>query len=199
VILFSVRISNNKEQVAHQEVERRFMPVIKEGEYPSIISRLSTIASPVVLIKQGYFEVTNPAKSFRIRVIKKFLLQAKAFLTIKCGKGLVREEFEKEIDLELGEKLWEISHYKLEKMRHYVDGWEIDVFQGPLYGIILAEKEIGSIDESVELPPSLKSIFNEVREVTDSLTNHDLARLATDLKELGIPAISLVLKTKGSG
>lgn len=179
-----------------KEIERRFMPsveLIGEDAYNSVVMKLGIVATRAALIQQGYFKVSNPVKSFRVRVKDNFE-QVKAFLTVKGGKGLVRDELEKEIGLELGKALLEISHHRIEKMRYFIDGWEIDAFLGPLKGIILLEKEMSSTDEAVELTPFLKSLFGEIKEVTDTLTSSRLARLATELRGLNLPAMPFVLE-----
>ena len=131
-----------------KEIERRFMPVAKDRAQITQIT-IAMLSQELLEhehkgITQGYFEIPDPSKSFRVRL---FTDERTAFLTIKGGKGLVREEL---------------------------------------------EKEMSTPDEPVELPTLLKHLFGEVKEVTDSLTNLHLARLATDLRGLDVPAMPFI-------
>jgi CYTH domain-containing protein len=82
----------------------------------------------------------------------------KGFLTIK-GKsvGISRSEYEYEIPLEEAEKMIaEFCAKVLSKDRYEIQFgkhvWEVDVFHGKLAPLIVAEIELGSEDESFELP-----------------------------------------------
>jgi len=105
----------------------------------------------VTNIQQAYlFEDKN--KSLRIRIRSK-----EAFLTIKMGQGLARNEYEYAITLEDAEEMMAKANLRcLEKTRYVIlhknNLWEIDVFHGKHNGLILAEIELSSIDEEVELP-----------------------------------------------
>jgi CYTH domain-containing protein len=104
------------------------------------------------LIQQTYlFNEAN--KSLRIRVKNEF-----AFLTIKGNQvGITRDEFEYEIPKNEAIEMIEQFHLKvLLKRRYYkqVDDltWEIDVFEGKLTGLIMAEIEIPTEDFLFEVP-----------------------------------------------
>lgn len=104
------------------------------------------------LIQQTYlFNEVN--KSLRIRVKNEF-----AFLTIKGNQvGITRDEFEYEIPKNEAIEMIEQFHLKvLLKRRYYkqVDEltWEIDVFEGKLTGLIIAEIEIPTEDFLFEVP-----------------------------------------------
>jgi len=132
-------------------------------------------------IQQGYFEMADLEKSFRIRICN----GQTASFAIKTGKGFVRKEFEHSIGLKFGNDLLNICNHRLNKKRLIIDGWEIDIYRPPLKGIIIAEKELNSIDEKFAIP----SWLEEAVEVTDTLTNHHLARWATDLSGTNIVAM----------
>lgn len=156
-----------------KEIERRFL-------VRSLGTEMS-IPEQKLWIEQGYFELVDPTKSQRIRIVN----NTKAFLTSKSGKGLSRTELEVRTEdigggLNVVRKLYKLSDHKLEKERWVLDGWEIDFFMPPLQGIIMAEKELESENESLILPVWLK----ESIEVTCILTNHQLARLASDLRDV---------------
>ena len=75
-----------------------------------------------------------------------------------------------------------VCRHRLVKTRHGIDGWELDIFEGPLAGIVILERELRSADE---LPPSLPAWVLEAVDVTDILTNGRLAKLATRIRKRG--------------
>lgn len=105
-------------------------------------------------IVQGYLS-SIPERTVRIRIKGK-----KGFLTIK-GKsnesGLSRMEWEKEIDVNEAESLLQIcesgvidkTRYEIEFDNHII---EVDVFEGENKGLIIAEIELKSENESFEKP-----------------------------------------------
>jgi adenylate cyclase len=115
---------------------------------------ITRLASSSFSIKQGYI-FSSPAKSVRVRIAKD-----KGFLTIKAriGESVVsRYEFEKEIDITEAEKLLGFCDDNLvEKVRHIVisenQRFEIDVFTGRNAGLVIAELELESEDQTVHKP-----------------------------------------------
>ncbi|TWF41388.1 CYTH domain-containing protein [Chitinophaga polysaccharea] len=102
--------------------------------------------------RQGYL-LLDPHKTIRVR-----LTPTKGFLTIK-GKttGATRAEFEYEIPMdEASALLDQFAIAELSKIRYtltYKDKvWEIDEFLGDNAGLIVAEIELKSEDESFERP-----------------------------------------------
>lgn len=84
----------------------------------------------------------------------------RATLTVKTGTGARRNaEFEYAIPLADAEVLLarHCGDMLLTKMRHYVPHggftWEIDVYEGLLYGVVMAEVELPREDIEVPLPP----------------------------------------------
>jgi CYTH domain-containing protein len=103
-------------------------------------------------IKQGYLFATSE-KSCRIRI-----KGDRGFLTIKIGESaLVRSEYEYEIPINDAESLLQTCPRVLSKCRYElpVEGhtWEIDVFEGKLEGLVVAEIELTDVDERFLLPP----------------------------------------------
>ena len=103
-------------------------------------------------ITQAYF-VNEKSKSVRVRI-----MDEKAFLTIKSDMiGITRKEYEYEIPViealslikSFGLKSLKKKRYKLEFRSKT---WEIDVFEGALQGLILAEIELESEDEEFDVP-----------------------------------------------
>lgn len=105
-------------------------------------------------ITQGYLN-TDPERTTRVRTKGE-----KAFLTIKgksTADGLSRFEWEKEIPVEEALQLLELCEPGvLKKTRHFVkfeeQVWEVDEFFGENKGLLLAEIELNSEDENVNLP-----------------------------------------------
>jgi adenylate cyclase len=83
----------------------------------------------------------------------------KGFITIKGEtKGITRTEFEYEIPFQEAEELIEKFTDKCilkDRFEIIINDhvWEVDVFHGPLEGLILAELEVESEDEKFDLPP----------------------------------------------
>lgn len=159
-----------------QEIERRFLL----SGFPDFISN-----DYIAKIDQGYFELSSAADSldsFRVRIFN----NSTAVLTLKEGKGISREELEANLDLAIAKRLFNKCQHRLSKLRIRCQGWEIDVFGDVLHGVIFAEKELKREDEPINIPKWLEPYI--IREVTDSLTNLHLARLASDLKGLNLSA-----------
>ncbi|MDD3001375.1 MAG: CYTH domain-containing protein [Candidatus Riflebacteria bacterium] len=144
------------------EIERKFL--LKNNDWRSHI--LSSIE-----IKQGYISDV-PERTVRIRIA-----QNKAWLTIK-GKteGIKREEFEFEIDKADAEKMFNIfcGKNRIIKTRHIVNyqnqKWEIDEFEDKLKGLIIAEIELTSEDEVIEMPKWIgKEVSHDARYFNSNL------------------------------
>lgn len=102
--------------------------------------------------RQGYL-IAETDRSVRVR-----LTNTRAFITIK-GKtnGATRPEYEYEIPQKDAEEL--LNHFtiaELSKVRYNINYrgklWEVDVFLGRNQGLIVAEIELKSEDESFEKP-----------------------------------------------
>ena len=103
-------------------------------------------------IRQGYIS-DNDGKTVRVRT-----KGDKGFLTIK-GKtiGISRGEFEYEIPLEdANHLLANFCSKVLDKERYELivgeKKWEVDIFHGKLEGLMIAEIELESEEETFELP-----------------------------------------------
>lgn len=145
-----------------QETERRFVVTAID---PDIYR------APSERIMQGYFD-TPPHYSLRVRIMD----GRRAFLTRKDGWGLSRLEEERPVDLETARFLMDSCPDRIHKVRYRKDGWEVDAYAGQLAGLVVAEYESPDAAKA-KLPPWITA----AREVTDSLTNRHLARLASDL------------------
>ncbi len=125
-----------------QEIERKFLVTDDEewrGEHG-------------IKIVQGYL---NLDKERTVRVRKK---GDRSFITIKGrSSGASRKEFEYEIPEEDANELLKLCHQPLvKKIRREIkkDGktWEIDEFLEANSGLLIAEIELKSEDEEVNLP-----------------------------------------------
>lgn len=102
--------------------------------------------------RQGYL-VTEPNKTIRVRVT-----DTKGFLTIKgISVGATRAEYEYEIPVtEAKELLDKFAVSELSKTRYKITFnskvWEVDEFLGANEGLFVAEIELTSEAEKVELP-----------------------------------------------
>ena len=103
-------------------------------------------------IKQAYIQNEN-SRTVRVRTKGE-----KAFLTVKIGnESLNRDEFEYQIPVQDAISMMEIMNLKvLSKIRYEIkfenNLWEVDVFEGKLDGLIIAEIELESEDESFNKP-----------------------------------------------
>ena len=102
------------------------------------------------------------------------------FRTIKSGQGIERTEIEEETTESFFSAVWPLTRGARVQKRRYVvpEGdvtWEIDEFLDR-DGLWLAEVELTSVDQRVEIPSWLREVMD--REVTDdpAYTNHALAR-----------------------
>lgn len=139
------------------EIERKFLVVSDDFIKEALAKKR---------IVQAYLN-SNPERTVRIRI-----KEDKGFLTIK-GKGnatgTTRLEWEREIPLQDAEKLLTICESgTIDKIRHEVKVgnhvYEVDVFSGENEGLIVAEIELQSENESFEKPNWLgKEVTNDER------------------------------------
>ena len=126
------------------EIERKYLV------HKTVFKYIDTIMP--VHITQAYL-VNEKSKSVRVRIIND-----KAFLTIKSEmKNLTRSEYEYEIPVNEALSLIEDFDLKvLKKLRYKIEYqlkiWEIDVFEGKLEGLVIAEIELEKEDEKFEIP-----------------------------------------------
>lgn len=127
------------------EIERKFL--VNSNSY-------RTEASSVITITQGYLN-SDPERSVRIR-----LTNQTGFLTVK-GKsntsGLSRFEWEKELSKTEAEALLKLCENTIiSKTRYNVPVgahvFEVDEFLGDNSGLVVAEVELGSEEESFSKP-----------------------------------------------
>lgn len=129
-------------------------------------------------IVQGYITPGDPA--VRVRRAVGPGGAARWILTVKSGAGRVREEVEAEVGDDDGEALLRMAGGRtLRKVRHRLGRWEIDVFGGPLAGLVAAEVELEREDEPLPDPPPGLELGPEVTD-EPRWTNQSLAHLDAD-------------------
>jgi len=124
-------------------------------------------------IRQGYL-CNDERASLRVRIVD----GERAYLTIKSGRGVTRDEWEYSIPLEDGEELMEKCAGRLiEKTRHLVRRhdvtFEVDVFEGANEGLVLAEVELTREGQPFERPDWLgEDVTGDGRYTNASLSQH---------------------------
>ena len=150
----------------------------KEIKFKVKSKKFISLSHKVINIKQGYLSKDNNL-SIRIRISDK-----KSFLCIKgpsSESGISRFEFEKEISLIEGKKLLKLCLPRIISKKRYLMDYEkqlfeIDVFEGFLKCLIIAEIELNSESQKVYLPDwvgkevtGVKSFYNsQLSKLTDS-------------------------------
>ena len=147
-----------------QEIERKYLVV---GEFKHL-------AHNSMHLVQGY--IASGRRTVRVRIG-----EGGAWLTIKGPSrngGLSRFEWEKEIDAKEALELLQLAEGAvIDKVRYYVDyaghTIEVDEFNGDNEGLVMAEIELASEDESVELPTWLgREVTGEKRFYNSHLREH---------------------------
>lgn len=146
-----------------------------ERKYTLKNTKFLLSAAKAFKITQGYLS-SVPERTVRVRT-----KNDKGFLTIK-GKsttdGLSRFEWEKEIPLEEALSLLNLCEdYIIEKTRYEVvygnHIFEVDVFSGHNEGLMIAEVELQTEDESIDLPDWIeKEVTGEEKYYNAYLSNH---------------------------
>lgn len=119
------------------EIERRWLV----AELP----REALDGPPPDAIQQGYLTIGDDGAETRVR-----RRGARCFLTVKSGVGIRRTEHEIGLSAEQFEALWPATEgARLEKQRHALqlggNVIELDVYQGALRGLLIAEVEFGDL------------------------------------------------------
>ncbi|RXE62241.1 CYTH domain-containing protein [Paramuribaculum intestinale] len=123
-----------------KEIERKFLVV--SDDY-----KLSADSSE--LISQAYLSV-RPESTVRVRTAGD-----RAWLTVKgINHGAERDEWEYQVPVADAEAMIErcALTVPLQKTRWRVGRWEIDEYHGALAPLTVAEIELDSVDEEVDLP-----------------------------------------------
>lgn len=127
------------------EIERKFL--VKDRAFIEQSSRS-------VSIKQAYLAKTSSC-TVRVRISDE-----EARITIKGMSndfGLSRPEWEYSIPIDDAQKMFALSPFPIiEKRRYYIPTtnhtWEVDVFEGSLKGLVVAEVELSSTTDHPSKP-----------------------------------------------
>jgi adenylate cyclase len=103
-------------------------------------------------IEQGYLAIGSDGE---VRLRRK---GGRLLLTAKRGSGISRDEAEVELDREPFELLWPLTEgRRLHKRRHVIPHGdlriEVDVYEGELEGLVVADIEFSSEDEARAFQP----------------------------------------------
>lgn len=149
-----------------QEIERKYL-VVSDNYKKEAFKSLP--------IKQGFLN-TDPERTVRLRITGE-----KAFLTIK-GKssknGLIRFEWEKEIDKNEAEALFQLCEPGIiEKTRYLVKAgsfvFEIDEFYSENKGLTVAEIELNTETDTFDKPLWLgKEVTGEIKYYNSQLSKN---------------------------
>jgi len=138
------------------EIERKFL--LADESWRDLVSHSERFRDGLIAAMDG--------RKVRVRVY-----EDRATLTVKSRRVAgSREEYEYEIPLNEAHELLErhCERIVLSKTRYYVPIgeliWEIDVYEGILAGVVLAEVELPSLDYDLVLP---KWIAEEVTDRAD--------------------------------
>lgn len=150
-----------------KEIERKFL--VADDSWRS--------GSPGCHYIQGYLS-RDPERTVRVRQAG-----TSGFITIKgTTQGRIRQEFEYPIPLSDVEALMKLCLRPLiEKIRYVVEyhgkRWEVDEFRGENEGLVLAEIELASKDEPVDLPPWIgEEVSHDARYFNANLVEHPFTR-----------------------
>ncbi len=146
------------------EIERKFL--VKDNSFLDDFSRSNRIV-------QGYLS-SHPERTVRVRIKGE-----NGYLTIKGkSEGFSRFEWEKEIDIDEAEKLLQLCEKGvIDKIRYDVivgtHIFEVDVFKGENEGLVLAEIELQTEDETFEKPNWLgEEVTEDIKYYNSYLSNH---------------------------
>jgi len=147
------------------EIERRFL--VSTPAWRDAATRTRRLV-------QGYL-AREDGVTVRLR-----LIDDQAWLTIKGPGGLVRPEFEYVIPPAEAAAMLDTlcTGRRIAKTRHDVPHgdllWEVDVFEGALAGLVIAEVELPAPDHSVSLPDwAGREITGEARYANAVLASAD--------------------------
>lgn len=137
---------------------------------------------------QGYLPTTDDSGEARViytpESTRGDVTIKKRAKTVQEGKPITRDEVMQDIPGELARELILTYCEYLEKTRYYFEsGWEIDEYHGALKGLIVAEYEVDSEDDSFPDPPRGLTL---VRDVTNDImySNKNLAKVASNAQPI---------------
>ena len=147
------------------EIERRFLVKNEDWKSQVILSEF---------FSQAYLNSISNEWTFRVRLID----NNKAYLTLKSSSnGFVNNEFEYQIPNKDATELFNLSKYKITKTRYQLKidkkTWVVDCFGGSNSSLKIAEIELNSESEKIEVPTWCGQEITGIK----SLSNACLAKI----------------------
>ena len=126
------------------EIERRFLVKNEDWKDQVILSEN---------FSQAYLNSSEDEWATRVRIID----NKKGYITLKSSlNGLINYEFEYSIPRKDAIELIQLSKYKITKIRYQLKinekNWVIDVFDGSNSSLKIAEIELNSSSEEIQVP-----------------------------------------------
>ncbi len=154
------------------EIERRFLVQNEDWKSQVILSEE---------FSQAYLNSSEDEWVTRVRVID----NEKAYITLKSSlNGLINYEFEYSIPIKDGLELIKLSQYKITKTRYQLKinkkNWVIDVFDGSNSSLKIAEIELNSNSEEIQVPSWCDQEITGIK----ALSNASLAK--TPISEFSV-------------
>tara|TARA_Y100001968_G_scaffold317067_1_gene345632 strand:- start:338 stop:838 length:501 start_codon:yes stop_codon:yes gene_type:complete len=154
------------------EIERRFLVENEDWKSQVLLSED---------FSQAYMNSIVDQWATRVRVID----NKRAFITLKSSQnGLLNYEFEYSIPTQDAIELIKLSKFKITKTRHQLKinekYWVVDLFYGKNYPLIIAEIELNSESEEIQVPSWCGQEITGIK----SLSNASLAN--TPISDLSV-------------
>jgi CYTH domain-containing protein len=150
-----------------KEIERKYL--VRGDDWRKL--------APGVRYRQGYLS-TVKERTVRVRTVGDH-----GYLTVKgVTVGATRKEFEYGIPADDAAALLELCEQPLvEKVRYKIAfgglTWEVDEFEGANQGLVVAECELSSEDQRIELPPWIgDEVTGDPRYFNSNLIAHPFSR-----------------------
>ena len=147
------------------EIERRFLVENEDWKSQVILSED---------FSQAYLNSSVDEWATRVRVID----NNNAYITLKSSlNGFVNNEFEYSIPIKDAIELIKLSKYKIIKTRYQLkinnQNWVVDLFDGANSSLKIAEIELNSESEEIQVPPWCGKEITGIK----SLSNASLAKI----------------------
>lgn len=145
------------------EFERRFF--VDYDKFIQMIGDKSIMVATTYFIKQGYIAADENAV-VRLRRLATRHSPGSWYITVKQNTTDPSKVNEHEYRIDDGEEMFDTLTQKIEKERMIIpyknDLWiELDVFRGRHEGLVIAEVELGSEEDSEWLSANLPEFFTE--------------------------------------
>lgn len=159
----------------------------KEIEHKFLVNAASDIHHlekyPRSRLTQGYLAFADGDQGeVRVRLKEDAAGNQKGYLTVKSSGGLVREEVETEIGAAAVQALLPAcqgnliikDRYRIPADRPGLD-FEVDVYHGPLAGLVTAELEVPDVDTLISCPSWIAATVTEDKRYKNaSLAKHGI-------------------------